>query len=90
MQKQAIRSGERRSNIERHFQSALSVILLGLVSWVGSSVLDTKERVIRLEERTAELRTQVREAVEDKFRGRDDFKKLEARVEVLERKDSRR
>lgn len=57
--------------VERYFQNAVSVVLLALMSWVGTTVLDTKERVIRMEERTASLTFQIKDASEDRYRGRD-------------------
>lgn len=50
-----------RSNFERHLQSGLAVLLIGLVAWVGVSVSSGREATARLEEKVVYLTEQIRE-----------------------------
>ncbi len=50
-----------RSNFERHAQTLLASILVGLVGWVGLTVTQGREETIRLQERVEYLAEQLGE-----------------------------
>ncbi len=56
--------GDRRDNsesiLERHLQTGISTVLIGLVLWVGMSVSSGQETIARLDERVLWLTTEVR------------------------------
>lgn len=43
------------STIERHAQTIIAGVLLILVTWVGSTVVDIRDRVARIEERQLDV-----------------------------------
>lgn len=43
--------------MERHIQTALAVVLTGIVGWVGVSVTDSREQIARLQEQVESLKS---------------------------------
>lgn len=81
----------RSSIIERHAQTIIAAILLGLVLWAGNTLLTIKDDVTTLKVTVNTLQSQLQNAGDDRFRGSDwrrekeiiddKFRRLEAEIE---------
>ena len=47
--------------MERHIQTAIQVILVGLILWVGNTTLETRDSIIELKTQMVEARQQIGE-----------------------------
>lgn len=52
-------SQAQRSSVERHAQTLIGAVMLGLVSWVGYTVTNLNAQFARLDERMAGLERQI-------------------------------
>jgi hypothetical protein len=81
---------------ERHAQTVVQGVILVLVVWVGFSMVDMRERVVRLEERVGDLKTQIASGSDRRYLSTDAARDLELRdqrmnaierrVDAMERK----
>ena len=85
----------RHSPWERHVQTAVGFVIVGVVGWVGVGVSDSREAIARMEatilglqQQVVDLRTQVREGTNDRYTQADADRDL-ARV-MKEVGDNRR
>ncbi len=77
-------------------QMALQALVILAVSWMGFILTDTREKVVRLEERVAEMRAQVIGFNDSRYRAVDatrdlasrdaEIQRLERRIEALEKR----
>lgn len=88
-------SPEVSRTMERHIQTVLAAILIGLVGWVGLTVTGNREQISRVEERLTFMNDTIKDLKAEISR-RDDIvaevphlitktNRLELRVEQLER-----
>lgn len=86
------RFGEQRSALERHAQTVILAIIVGLMSWVGVSITQTRETMVRLEERVGALSTLVDElrrsanGAYTRAEADRDFGRITGRVDDIERR----
>jgi len=69
---------ERATPMERHLQTAIGAVLIGLVFWVGSTLTTTQTqmavlqaKLVGLTEEVAKLRLKVEQGVDDRYRASD-------------------
>ena len=62
---------EQRIGFERHAQSALTAAAVALLVWSGSTLVELRDRLTKMEERLATLNVQVNTGIDDRFRGTD-------------------
>lgn len=82
--------------MERHIQTVLAAILIGLVGWVGLTVTGNREQISRVEERLSFMSETIRELKTELSRRGDivaqipqllvKTERLETRVEQLEKR----
>lgn len=87
---------ENKSIFERHLQTGISTLLVGLILWVGTSVTNSREAVARLEEKfiavesqLSDLKSQVKLGVQDRYFRAEavkDFTNINSRVDKIERR----
>lgn len=68
-------SGPTRTGFERHMQTAIQIVLVGLVAWMGSTTQTTAVEVAELK---AELRSLRREMIELKEQTRQTYTRSDA------------
>lgn len=61
----------RGSILERHAQTIIAAVLLGLVLWAGNTLLTIKDDVTTLKVQVATMQADMRNAGDDRFRGAD-------------------
>ena len=84
------------TSFEGHVQMVLQALVILAVSWMGFLLTDTREKVVRLEERVTEMRTQVIGLNDNRYRATDavrdlanrdaEVQRLERRVDALEKR----
>lgn len=47
--------------MERHLQTAIQIILLGLIAWVGNSIVELRDSSSRLSEQVTQMQSQITE-----------------------------
>jgi hypothetical protein len=69
---------ERAAPMERHLQTVIGAVLIGLVFWVGSTLTTTQtqmavlqSKLTSLAEEVAKMRHKVEEGVDDRYRASD-------------------
>lgn len=82
--------------LERHFQTVLLAVIVGLIGWAGLSIQSQGADIVRLQEQVTSLNLRIDANMDDRYRkqdARDDFAlrdklyyDLEARVRALESK----
>ncbi|MBL6954254.1 MAG: hypothetical protein ISR50_16565 [Alphaproteobacteria bacterium] len=65
---------QRQSLAERHIQTFVGFVIVGVVGWVGFSVSDSREAIARMEatimslqQQLSDMRLQVRETTADRY-----------------------
>lgn len=66
------------SVIERHAQTIIVAVLLGLLLWSGSTLLDIRTDVTTLKVQVGTLQGEIRAGTDDRFRGSDWRREKEA------------
>lgn len=66
-----------RNNIERHLQTLIVVIVVGLLGWVGTTVQETQVAVAKLSVEIEFLKTEIQKPSSK-------FKEIEARLDRIE------
>lgn len=95
--------GPLESGFEKHAQTAIQVILVGITLWVGSAIITLRDAAIRLEEKTAQTRESLTDVkaeigalriilstnVEKNVILDQKLKELESRINNIERRRSK-
>ena len=80
--------------MERHLQTAIGAVLIGLVFWVGNTLSTAETQMAVLDERVSNLTTevsalrgQIADGVDDRYRARDaqrDFSRVWAHMSSVD------
>lgn len=81
-QNQAVKA-VRVANVEKHLQTVLAAIVLGLVTWTGYSITSMQAGVIRTEERLLALTQTINEL---KTQSREGMQTVDIKFEAMQRK----
>lgn len=89
----------KESNFEKHLQSAISVVLVGLVGWAGinlqsqsTTMATLNERVSNLQEQVVDMRNEIRIRATESYSRKDaekDHKVIDGRIDNLDKRISR-
>lgn len=86
----------RKSDVEKHIQTIIAAVLLALVLWAGSTMLDVRDRMTKLEAggvalqaQVAALQVQLTAASDDRYRASDARRDFEARDRRMEKYEER-
>lgn len=52
---------------ERHFQTVIQIIIIGILLWFGNKTIATSDAVIRLEEQVLAIRASINTATTNRF-----------------------